>query len=62
MPTELLPGQTLVTLSNGVMRIDGFDVIIEILNILVGQYTQHVLHISNYDIPLDRGHIRIYAE
>lgn len=61
MPTEIMPEQSLTRLPNGLMRIDGFDVTLDSLNILVGQNTQHRIHIDSYIIQLDSGHVHIYV-
>jgi hypothetical protein len=62
MPTELEPGQTMTRLAGGVMRIDGFNRTIYDMQILVGQDTDHMLHIGDLDIPLKAGQIILKIE
>jgi hypothetical protein len=52
MPTELEPGQTLIRLPEGGMRIEGFDRIISGLRYMIGHTTEHTLHIGSRQIPL----------
>jgi hypothetical protein len=62
MPTELEPGQTMTLLEGGVMRIDGFNRTVYDMQILVGQDTDHILHIGDLDIPLKTGQIILKIE
>jgi hypothetical protein len=62
MLTELEPGQTMTRLEGGVMRIDGFNRTVYDMQILVGQYTDHKLHIGDLDIPFKIGQITLKIE
>lgn len=62
MPTEILPSQNLTSLPNGLMRLDGFDITLQSLNILVGQYTHHTLYVGNKSLTLPQGHTVIYVK
>jgi hypothetical protein len=57
MATELEPGQTMTRLEGGVMRIDGFNRTIYDMQVLVGQNTDHTLHIGDLDIRFETGQI-----
>ena len=52
MPTELEPGQVLVNLPDGKMRIEGFDREIEALLYIIGYTTEHTLHVGQQNVPL----------
>lgn len=57
MPTELEPGQTLLHLPGGDMRIEGFSRVIDGLRYTPGSTTEHTLHVGTQRIPLDTlGH------
>jgi len=51
MPTELEPGQTLIRLDDGVMRVEGFDRAVD-LRYMIGHATEHALHLGELEIPL----------
>jgi len=53
LPESLEPGQTLIHLEAGGMRIDGFAREISDLRYLIGHMTQHILYIADESIPLD---------
>lgn len=61
MPTELLPGQQLTELPNGYLRIDGFDIALPSLHLLVGAQN-HTLYLGNETITLVPGHVHVYVE
>lgn len=52
MTTALEPGQTLIRLPEGGMRIDGFDRVMSGLRYMIGHTTEHTLHIGSRQIPL----------
>ena len=52
MPTEPEPGQTLITLPDGGMRIEGFDRTMDNLTFLIAFTANHTLHIESQEIPL----------
>lgn len=52
MPTALEPGQELIRLPDGGMRIEGFDRVINSLRFIIGHTTEHTLHIGERHIPL----------
>ena len=53
MPTELEPGQVMIHLPEGRMRIEGFNRHISNLQILIGYDTYHTLHLGEQSIPLN---------
>jgi len=62
MPTELEPGQTMTHLDGGIIRIDGFNRKIYDLQILVGENTDHILHVGDLDIILETGPLVLRTE
>jgi len=52
MPTELEPGQALVHLPEGGMRIEGFDRPFAGLRYIIGYTTEHTVQIGSRQIPL----------
>jgi len=52
IPTELEPGQTLIHLPEGGMRIEGFDRVMTDLHYLIAHATDLTLHIGSSEIPL----------
>ena len=55
MPVELELGQVLTRLPGGVMRIDGFDRVIDDMRFLIGRDTKHMLHIGDLSVYLEPG-------
>jgi len=53
MPTDLEPGQVLIHLPQGGMRIEGFDRVIDDLRYLIGHGADLVLHLGPDQIPLN---------
>ena len=53
IPTELEPGQTLVHLPGGGMRIEGFDRQMEDLRYLIAHATNLTLYIQGSEVPLN---------
>ena len=62
MSTELEPGQTMTHLEGGVMRIDGFNRKVYDMQILVGENTDHILHVGDLDIILETGPLVLRIE
>ena len=52
IPTEIAPGQTLLHLPGGGMRIEGYDRIIADLRYLIGHTADLALHIGDSEVPL----------
>ena len=52
MPTEIEPGQALVHIPDGGMRIEGFNRVINTLRYIIGYTTEHTFHIGTQSIPL----------
>ncbi|MCL2568643.1 MAG: DUF1850 domain-containing protein [Oscillospiraceae bacterium] len=52
VPTELEPGQTLIHLPEGGMRIEGLDRVIDNLHYLIAHATDLTLHIGGSEVPL----------
>ena len=53
IPTELEPGQTLIHLPEGGMRIEGFDRVILDLRYLIAHATNLTLYIQGSEVPLN---------